>query len=82
MFRWFLRKSCRVVYPADNDIDAESRLYGVLGGFGTKAAQRYRKKRWFFDAYREREPDGSAGYMIYVISVEKAGWLRKASGRE
>jgi hypothetical protein len=72
----------RVVYPNDNDIDAESRLYGVLGGFGTKAAQKYRKKKWFFDAYRERMPDGSTGYMIYVISVEKAGWLREASGRE
>jgi hypothetical protein len=72
----------RVVYPEDNDIDAESRLYGVLGGFGTKATQRYGKKKWFFDAYRERMPDGSAGYMIYVISVEKATWLREASGRE
>lgn len=72
----------RVVYPNDNDIDAESRLYGVLGGFGTKATQRYRKKKWFFDAYRERMADGSAGYMIYVISVEKAAWLREASGRE
>lgn len=72
----------RAVYPEDNDIDAESRLYGVLGGFGTKAAQRYHKKKWFFDAYRERMSDDSAGYMIYVISDEKARWLRKASGRE
>ena len=69
----------RAVYPDDNDIDAESRLYGVLGGFGTKAAQRYRKKTWFIDSYREHQPDGSPGYMIYVISDEKAEWLRKVS---
>ena len=42
--------------------------------------ERYRKKKWFFDSYREHQPDGSPGYMIYVISDEKAGWLQKVSG--
>ncbi|MDP9479611.1 MAG: hypothetical protein M3R38_28770 [Actinomycetota bacterium] len=71
----------REVYPEDNDVDAESRLYGVLGGLG-KAAYRYGKKRWFFDANRERMPDGSAGYMVYVMPAREAAWLREASGRE
>lgn len=71
----------RKVYPNNNDDDAESRLYGVLGGFGTKAANRYGKKKWFFSAYREHMPDGSSGYMIYVMPTEKAAWLREASGR-
>jgi hypothetical protein len=59
----------RAVYPANYHIAAESRLYGVLGGFGTKATQRYRKRKWFFDANRERMADGSAGYMIYACSA-------------
>ncbi len=72
----------RAVYPEDDDADAESRLYGVLGGFGTKATNRYGKKKWFFSAHRERMPDGSAGYMVYVMPAREAAWLREASGRE
>ncbi len=72
----------RAVYPEDDDADAESRLYGVLGGFGTKATQRYGKKKWFFSAYRERMADGSAGYMVYVMPAREAAWLREAGGRE
>ncbi len=75
------RDLARAVYPHDDDDQAEGRLYGVLGGFGTKAANRYAKKKWFFDAYRERMPDGSAGYYVYVMPAEKAAWLREAGGR-
>jgi hypothetical protein len=76
------RDLARAVYPNDSDDDAESRVYGVLGGFGTKAANRYGKKAWFFSAYRERMPDGSAGYFVYVMPAQKAAWLREASGRD
>jgi len=71
-----------VVYPDDNDVDAGNRLYGVLGGWGTKAANKYGKRVWFFSALRERNPDGSAGYMVYVMPKKEAAWLREASGRE
>jgi hypothetical protein len=37
---------------------------------------------WFFSAARERHPDGSLGYMVYIMPAEKAAWLREASGRE
>ena len=53
----------------------------MLGGWGTKSANRYDKKKWFFDAYRERMPDGTAGYFVYVMPAEKAAWLREAAGR-
>lgn len=76
------RDLARAVYPNDSADDAESRVYGVLGGFGTKAANRYGKKEWFFSAYRERTPDGSAGYFVYVMPAQKAAWLREASGRD
>jgi hypothetical protein len=74
----------RAVYPNDNDMDARNRLYGVFGGFGSKAEYTYHKKKkdWFFSQHRERMPDGSAGRMIYVMPAEKAAWLREARGRE
>jgi len=63
----------RVVYPNDNDVDARDRLYGVFGGFGSKVAYTYHKKKeWFFSGYRERMSDGSAGRMIYVMPAEQA----------
>jgi len=76
------RDLAKAVYPDDDPDQAEGRLYGVLGGFGTKSTTRYGKKKWFFDAYRERMRDGSAGYFVYVMSEEKAAWLREAGGRE
>ncbi len=75
------RDLAKAVYPDDDPDQAEGRLYGVLGGFGTKSTTRYGKKKWFFDAYRERMRDGSAGYFVYVMPEEKATWLREAGGR-
>jgi hypothetical protein len=70
----------RVVYPNDNDVDARNKLYGVLGAFGSRS-YKYGKQKWFFAADRERNPDGSAGRMVYIMPAEQAAWLRKASGR-
>jgi hypothetical protein len=70
-----------VVYPNDNDVDARNKLYGVLGAFGSRS-YKYGKQKWFFAADRERNPDGSAGRMVYIMPAEQAAWLRKASGRE
>jgi hypothetical protein len=73
----------RAVYPHDSDDGAEKRLYGVLGAFGRRSYG-YGKKEWFFTAYRKHRLDGSLalGYFVYVMPAEKAGWLRKARGRE
>jgi hypothetical protein len=74
----------RAVYPHDDsDGGAQRRLYGVLGTFGRRSYG-YGKKEWFFAAHRKRRPDGSLvlGYFGYVMPAEKAGWVRKASGRE
>jgi hypothetical protein len=68
----------RVVYPNDNDVDARNKLYGVLGAFGSRS-HKYGKQKWFFAADRERNPDGSAGRMVYMLPAEQAAWLRKAS---
>ncbi len=69
------------VYPDDDGDDAESRLYGVLGAFGTRAKYTYGKDVWFFSAERERHSDGSMGYMVYTMPAEEAAWLREAGGR-
>ena len=72
----------RVVYPNDYDVEALNKLYGTFGGFGTKAANKYGKRKWFFSAIRERMPNGSLGPMVYVMPAREAAWLREASGRE
>ncbi len=72
----------RAAYPKDGDDEAEGRLYGVLGAMGRKLYKDYGKREWFFDASRGRNPDGSLGGMVYVMSEETAGWVRKAGGRE
>jgi hypothetical protein len=73
------RDLAKVVYPNDDPDQAEGRMYGVLGGFGTKSTTRYGKKKWFFDGRRERMSDGSAGYFVYVMPDEEASWLREAA---
>ena len=71
-----------VVYPDDSGDEAENRLYGVLGAFGSRAKYTYGKEAWFFLAKRERHSDGSLGAMVYIMPAEKASWLREVSGRE
>ncbi|MDP9476164.1 MAG: hypothetical protein M3R38_10855 [Actinomycetota bacterium] len=71
----------RAAYPEDGNDEAEGRLYGVLGAMGRKLHKDYGEREWFFDASRERNPDGSPGGMVYVMSEETAGWVRKAGGR-
>lgn len=71
----------QAAYPNDSAIDAESKLYGVLGYLGRRS-YKYGKSEWFFTADRERKPDGSPGSMVYIMTEEKAAWLRKASGRQ
>ncbi len=73
----------RELYPHDSHVGAQRRLYGMLSAFGRRSYG-YGKKEWFFSAYRKRRPDGSLalGHFGYVMPAEKAGWLRKASGRE
>ncbi len=77
------RELARVVYPDDGGDEVENRLYGVLGAFGSRAKYTYYGKEvWFFLAERERQADGSLGYMVYIMPAEKAAWLREAGGRE
>jgi hypothetical protein len=76
------RQLAGVVYPDDSPDEAESRIYGVLGAFGTRARYTYGKKSWFFEPERDRNSDGSQGYMIYTMHDREAAWVREASGRE
>jgi len=76
------RQLAGVVYPDDSPDEAESRIYGVLGAFGTRARYNYGKKSWFFEPERDRHSDGSQGYMIYTMHAREAAWVREASGRE
>ena len=75
------RELARAVYPDDDPDEAEGKLYGVLGAFGRRSAA-YGKKKWFFDADRERLANGRRGYFTYKMPAEKAAWVRKASGRD
>ena len=50
---------------------SESKLYGTLG-VGTKAANKYGKRKWFFSAERERMLDGSPGPIVYVMPAKEA----------
>lgn len=76
------RELAGVVYPDDSPEEAESRIYGVLGSFGTRARYTYGKKSWFFEPERDRNSDGSEGYMIYTMHAREAAWVREAGGRE
>ena len=42
----------------------------------------YGKKSCFFEPERDRNSDGSQGYMIYTMHDREAAWVREASGRE
>ena len=73
------RELATAVYPDDDPDEAEGKLYGLLGAFGRRVAG-YGKKTWFFDAARERLPDGERGYFVYEMPAKVAAWVRKASG--
>jgi hypothetical protein len=66
------------VYPGYSNEEAWSKLNGTLGGFGTKVAQKYHKREWFFSATR---PDPRS-YIVYKMTPKIAAWIREASGRE
>lgn len=72
----------RAVYSEYSDNEAEGKVFGSLGGFGTRTAQRYGKSVWFFKVDRERNPDGTTGRMLYTMPEDRAAQLRRASGRE
>jgi hypothetical protein len=65
-----------VVYPGYGDEEAWGKLNGTLGGFGTKVAQKYHKREWFFSATR---PDPRS-YMVYKMQPKVAAWIREAGG--
>jgi hypothetical protein len=75
------RDLAQAVYPDDDGDDAESRIYGVLGAFGSRVKNEYGKDRWFFSAYRERSPQGVLGHMVYCMPPEEASWVRAVNGR-
>ncbi len=74
-------KLARAVYPNDSDAAAEKRLYGVLRHL-TGPTYEYGHVHWFFKADRERNPDGSLGGMVYIMSETVAAWIKEASERE
>jgi hypothetical protein len=67
------RELAHAVYPDDSEVDAESRLYGVLGAFGSRVINKYGKDSWFFRTWRGSPPDESRGHMIYTMPP-KAAW--------
>ncbi len=75
------RELAQAVYPDDDGDVAESRLYGVLGAFGSRVKNEYGKNGWFFLADRERSPHGVLGHMVYCMEPEEASWVRAANGR-
>lgn len=73
------RELAHAVYPGDNENEAESRLYGVLGAFGSRVINKYGKTEWFFSASRGGPQDDSLGYMVYSMSARVAAWVQMGS---